>query len=46
MWPFGNNKNKKTKKRKKERKYHQTDKEHNFDDEFTDIEFFEVVDDE
>ncbi len=47
MWPIGKNKKKQTKKRKKERmKYHQSDKEHNFDDELSDIEFFEVVDDE
>ena len=47
MWLFGKKRKKPSqgKKTKKKRKNHSNDIEHNFDEEFTDDEFFEIMDD-
>ena len=46
MWLFGKKRKKQSQgEKKKKRKNHSNDNEHNFDEKFTDDEFFEIMDD-
>lgn len=46
MWPFTKKKKKAKKVKKQKRRYPRQDGEHNFDKDFTDEEFFEIMEDD